>query len=137
MAIKKALFTQASLSCLHNSINAKLECAIVSNKHTDSITKSLQEFGLTHYFTNIYGSDGTHPPKPNAEIFTLDIHPSRPQLALSDFLMVGDTETDYWFAHHAGIDIAWVDYGYGNPDFAQQHPINYRLKTPIDLLKFV
>jgi phosphoglycolate phosphatase len=107
-----------------------VELIIVSNKSIESIRRSLKQFDIDTFFSEIYGDSVQHPPKPDPTVFERNILPSRPDHRLQDFLMVGDTETDFHFARACGIDMAWVEYGFGqlNADAIQQ--TRFQANTP-------
>ena len=111
-----------------------IECLMISNKSTASIKNTLDLFNLSDQFSEIYGSDLSFPPKPAPSIFTDEILPSRPDHTPRDFLMVGDTETDFWFAQACHIDMAWATYGYGDINSVDESQIKYQFKNPIDLI---
>ena len=111
-----------------------IECLMVSNKGAASIKKTLDLFNLSEQFSEIYGSDSSFPSKPDPSIFTDEILPSRPDHTPGHFLMVGDTETDFWFAQACHIDMAWATYGYGDINSVDGSKIKYQFKNPVDLI---
>lgn len=111
------------------------EMLIVSNKSIESIQRSLDAFHIRSFFTEIYGDSLQHPSKPDPGVFINHILPTRPDHALSDFLMVGDTQTDCQFALACGIDMGWVEYGYGQPDSDILSNLKFRFESPHAILK--
>ncbi len=111
------------------------EMLIVSNKSIESIQRSLDAFHIRSYFSEIYGDSLQHHSKPDPDVFVNNILPTRPDHQLSDFLMVGDTSTDYEFAQSCGIDMGWVEYGYGDLDADALSKIKFRFESPYALLK--
>ena len=110
------------------------EMIIVSNKSIDSIERSLEQFKLRSFFTEIYGDSIQHPPKPDPMLFTHHILPARPDHKLQDFLMIGDTVTDYAFSQACGIDMAWVAYGYGQLSSEEQQLTTFCADSPAQLM---
>lgn len=123
-----------SAKLIHTIKALHIECLVISNKSTASIKKTLDLFNLSDQFSQIYGSDLSFPSKPDPSIFTDEILPSRPDHTPCDFLMVGDTETDFWFAQACHIDMAWATYGYGDFNSVDESQIKYQIKNPIDLI---
>ena len=113
---------------------AGILCLVVSNKSAMSINRSLQSLNCTHFFDHIYGESSRFPPKPDPRLFTHEIAPSYPDFSLSDFLMVGDTAVDFYFAERSKIDMAWVDYGYGDIDEIDVSRLKFQLQQPLDLI---
>ena len=119
---------------LHAIGDAGIACVIVSNKNSESIQMTLRQHDCAQYFSEIYGTSIHFPPKPDPALFDREIHPSFPGYAKDDFLMVGDTAVDYYFAMACGIDMAWVDYGYGSIDDIDASRLKFQLSKPLDLV---
>lgn len=109
------------------------ECLIVSNKHSSSINACLSHENIGHFFSAIYGENSGYPAKPSPMIFEKAILADHPHYTHQDFLMIGDTETDYYFAEACGIDMAWATYGFGNPESSDLQQAAYQLKSLKDL----
>lgn len=122
---------QTVLQTIHQ---AGIICLVVSNKSAVSINRSLKSLNCTHFFDHIYGESSRFPPKPDPRLFTHEIAPSYPDFSLADFLMVGDTAVDFYFADRSKIDMAWVDYGYGDIDEIGVSRLKFQLQQPLDLI---
>ena len=46
-----------------------VELIIVSNKSIESIRRSLKQFDIDTFFSEIYGDSVQHPPKPDPNVF--------------------------------------------------------------------
>jgi phosphoglycolate phosphatase len=84
--------------------------AIVTNKPHDLTHVILKELGLLSYFESVIGMGFTHPPKPDpsSTIYVMEQLKSLP----CETVFVGDSGVDQETAKKAGVDFAWVDYGY-------------------------
>lgn len=122
------------LSELHQQ---NIELIIVSNNHSQSVHLSLRANKIDVFFGEVFGSDSTYPSKPDASVFEDDILPSRPDQQCGDFLMVGDTETDFYFAKACGIDMVWADYGFGRLNKDIRSELKACLSIPKDLLSCI
>jgi phosphoglycolate phosphatase len=74
----------------------------------------LEHFGLTRYFTAIYGSelDGTRIDKPDLLAYIA----AREGIVRGDAVMVGDRRFDVEGARAIGALSVWADWGYGEAD---------------------
>ena len=88
--------------------------AIVTNKPHDLTQKILDKLSLSGYFEMVIGLDLAYPPKPDpaAVRHVLEALKAAP----ADALYIGDSKIDGQTCKNAGIDFAWVDYGYGGLD---------------------
>jgi len=89
---------------------AKIKKAIVTNKPQDITEEILKRLNLTHYFEMTIGMHAGFPPKPDPAaalhvMRSLETVPART-------VYVGDSGVDAALAFNAGIDFAWVSYGY-------------------------
>ena len=90
------------------------KCAVVSNKGTAAVRRSLEESKLTPYIGVIFGDAPGLPKKPDPAILTEHILPRFPGLDPSRILVVGDTETDILLAKRSRAVACWASYGYGD-----------------------
>jgi phosphoglycolate phosphatase len=84
--------------------------AIVTNKPQDLTVHILEQLSLREHFRSVIGGDGDFPqkPDPSSLIFTTLSLGSSP----TKTLFIGDGAVDFETAKNAGVDFAWVDYGY-------------------------
>lgn len=92
------------------------QLAIVSNKATASIEKTIGMWELAHYFDFMVGDESSDIErsilKPDMACFDQRVAPFH-QMDKEEYLMVGDTATDLSFARNCGIPSCWASYGYG------------------------
>jgi len=86
---------------------------VVSNKGSAAIHQSLALAGVDGWVLQVTGDQPGLPKKPDVALFAQVVQPVRPDLAPSEIVMVGDTETDIEFARRVGMQMAWAAYGYG------------------------
>ena len=91
---------------------SNLKKAIVTNKPQDITEQILKELKIGHYFEMTIGIDAGFLPKPDAAatqhvISSLGFSPKQ-------CVFVGDSSVDAFTAKNAGVDFAWVSYGYDN-----------------------
>ncbi len=115
----------------------QVELIIVSNNRKESILMSLKVNKIDVFFSEVFGHDSSYPSKPDPSVFEDDILPSRPNHGCGDFLMVGDTETDFYFAKACGIDMVWADYGFGRLSKNIRPQLKACLSIPKDLLSCI
>ncbi len=84
--------------------------AVVTNKPHALTVRLLAELGLERHFKRVIGMHSGFPPKPDPAA-VLDVMGSLGFLP-SETLLVGDSAVDYRTAQNAGVDFAWVSYGY-------------------------
>ncbi|WP_026394039.1 HAD family hydrolase [Acetobacterium malicum] len=73
-----------------------------------------ERFALTPYFDVIITADDVKNPKPAPDCIDAIINHYGAEKA--DFILIGDTRTDYLTATNAGIDVCGVTYGYNSPE---------------------
>ncbi len=93
---------------------AAVSKAIVTNKPQDITGQILKELGLDRHFLMTIGTNAGFPPKPDSSgtlhvMKTLSFPPEA-------VVYVGDSGVDAALAENAGIDFAWVSYGYDRPE---------------------
>ena len=82
----------------------------MTNKPQDITIQILNELGLRKYFDEVIGMHGDFPAKPDpSAIFHLI---ERFKVEASQTVFLGDSEVDGQTSVAAGIDFAWMDYGY-------------------------
>ena len=84
--------------------------AIITNKPQDITLQILDLLKLAPYFELVIGMHAGHPPKPDPEsmIFTMQKFGASPEACV----YIGDSRVDAETSKNAGVDFAWVDYGY-------------------------
>ncbi len=84
--------------------------AIITNKPQDITQVILARLGLDRYFEGVIGMHAGHPPKPDPEstLFMLERFGTAPERCV----YVGDSRVDAETSVNAGVDFAWVRYGY-------------------------
>lgn len=81
---------------------------MVSNCGPRGLEYFLQYTGLGEYITDTLTNGQTHLPKADNIALLMQRH------HLTDCVYVGDTQSDCDAAHRAGIDMIYVDYGFGH-----------------------
>ncbi len=89
---------------------------VLSNKGRAALEAALAKFDILDKTSAVLAADPGVPLKPDPQAFHGRVRPLFEGTALSDFVMVGDTEADIAFARAAGIASCWTRYGYGDPD---------------------
>lgn len=84
--------------------------AIVTNKPYALTIKILKELGLEIYFETVIGLDTGYPAKPDAS--SVNFVMTHYGIPPSKVLFIGDSSIDAETSRNAGIDFAWVNYGY-------------------------
>lgn len=112
-----------------------LRLLLVTNKETANAELSLRHVGLRELIPAIVGAEAGRPSKPDPQLFHDRIAPQFPGAAPSDFIMVGDTETDLAFARAAGLRSAWARYGFGRAEACEALAPDFRLSTFADLAR--
>ncbi len=99
---------------------AKEGLAMLGGRKTTATTKGtpmtraiLEQFGLAEHFEHIQGTDG-FPSKPKPDVIWAALRTMGAEPA--DCLMVGDATADVEAARAAGVKVAVVRYGYGDPE---------------------
>jgi phosphoglycolate phosphatase len=88
----------------------KARRAIVTNKPQDITLRILDELDLAKYFEAVIGVGGDFPPKPDPSSVLHLI--GRAGVAKERTLYIGDSCVDAETSALAGIDFAWMSYGY-------------------------
>ncbi len=86
---------------------------IITNKPQDITQQILSELGLAEYFEVLVGMHAGFPPKPDPS----GIYHAMERLGVGvdRTVYVGDSLVDAEAAQNAGVDFAWVSYGYDEP----------------------
>ena len=84
--------------------------AIITNKPQDITLAILETLGLQNYFERVIGMHAGHPPKPDPT--STKAMMERFQKNAQHVIYIGDSNVDAETCENAGIDFAWVDYGY-------------------------
>ena len=84
--------------------------AIVTNKPQDIALRVLEELGMKHHFKEIIGTTGDFAPKPDPSslLYLMKKFAVTPESTV----YIGDSGIDAETSAAAGIDFAWVSYGY-------------------------
>ncbi len=84
--------------------------AIITNKPQDIALRVLDELGMRHYFEEVIGTQGNFAPKPDpaSSLYLM----SRFDASAEVTVYVGDSPVDAQTSEAAGIDFAWMEYGY-------------------------
>ena len=92
---------------------AGVKKAIITNKPQDITRMILEELDLAQYFELVIGMNAGHAPKPDpsSTFFVMKKFGVSPK----DTVYIGDSRIDAETSRNAGIDFAWVDYGYDEP----------------------
>lgn len=93
---------------------ARTKKAIVTNKPQDITLQILDALGLSGCFEKVIGMHAGYPPKPDPAALNHVIH-SLGGIA-EKTVYVGDSPVDAETSSAAGVDFAWVDYGYHAPE---------------------
>ncbi len=92
---------------------SKTKKAIVTNKPQDITEQILSTLGLAKHFEMTIGMHAGFLPKPDPSSI---LHVMGSLAVLPEkTVFVGDSEVDAFAALNAGIDFAWVSYGYDRP----------------------
>ena len=105
---------------LHELRRAGFRMAICSNKPQDLCEQTLIDVGLASLFDVIVGSRIGLRAKPETDLLELTLQCLG--ITAKNCIYVGDGEVDAEVAERAGLDFAWVKYGYAKPDW---NPVKY------------
>ena len=106
------------LADLHSK---NIKMAACTNKNEKSAREMLEQIGWADYFPVILGGDSLSTRKPEPEML---LHAAeRLGVLPQNSLMVGDTISDTLAANRAGMDCAFVSYGYS---VMEQSDLEYR-----------
>lgn len=116
------------------------QLAIVSNKATESIEKTIGMWGMANYFDFVVGDESCETKKsilkPEIACFDQRVVPFH-KMAKEEYLMVGDTATDLSFARNCGIPSCWASYGYGSVTDCQAIQPDFTISTFPELVGLV
>ena len=84
--------------------------AIVTNKPHDITLRVLEELRLTHFFETVIGMNAGFEPKPDPDAILHLIKTFG--VSAAETVYVGDSPVDAQASSAAGVDFAWVEYGY-------------------------
>jgi phosphoglycolate phosphatase len=101
--------------------------AIVTNKPHGLTLKILSELSLSRFFRAVIGLDREFPAKPDPASALNVIETCG--VTRAETLFVGDSYIDAETCGNAGIDFAWVDWGY---DRLNGHKAAFRFSSPLD-----
>ena len=89
---------------------SKVKKTIITNKPQDITLQILESLNLKIYFDLVIGMHAGYPPKPDPEsaLFTIRQFGADPRRCI----YVGDSRVDAETSKNAGVDFAWVRYGY-------------------------
>ena len=124
-------------STLETFATAGVKMAVVSNKGTAAVARSLQRFGIERWIDHVFGAEEGMPTKPDPSLYELRVRPAYPDMAKSAFLMVGDTAADLLFAKSIGIASCWASYGFGDPASCRQLNPNFTIQRFPELASLV
>jgi len=123
---------------LLNGLHTRIHMAVCTNKSIQGATTTLTNNGLLNYFDVLQTADkGAHKPDgaPFQEI--LDFYRSAGTiLHRPDCLMVGDSPIDMEFAYNAGIDCAFVRWGFYSEDQLAHRP-THCFSSPAELAEMI
>lgn len=110
---------------------------LVSNKGINALEQAFKLWQWDHLFDAIL-ADGAFPErpsplKPDSTSFDKFIYPLWGEKK-EEYLMVGDTATDYFFAQNCGVPFCHVRYGYGEASSFKGAPPTYCISTLSELL---
>ena len=118
-------------SMLKKLYSKQIPQAVLTNKQEKPSKKLLKLLGIDHYFSLIAGPDtyNSHKPDPEGLLHVLEHHDIEPQ----DAIMIGDSDTDIWAAHHAKVRSIAVLYGYRNQDIIVQAKPTHTVESVLEL----
>jgi phosphoglycolate phosphatase len=96
---------------------AKVPKVVITNKPQDITLGILEELQMRPYFDAVIGMHAGYPPKPDPAS-TLEMM-TRFKTPASETLYIGDSRIDAETSKNAGIDFAWMDYGYDTVEKGQ------------------
>jgi len=124
-------------STLEDIATAGVKMAVVSNKGTAAVTRSLQRFGIERWIDHVFGAEEGVPTKPDPCLYDLRVQPAYPDMLKSAFLMVGDTAADLLFAKGIGVASCWASYGFGDAYSCRQLNPNFTIQSFPELASIV
>lgn len=128
----------AGIPDLLKSLHNRTLIAIATNKGDKGAKTTLQNNGLYQYIDTIVSAD-TYPAKPDPTSFEAIRDFYRKQgknLESSDFLMIGDSITDFRYARNCAMDFAFAEWGFFTQDVLEGTP-DYSVSHPLELLRHI
>lgn len=119
----------ATLSYLKNN---HYRIALLTTKAQDQADKIILHFGLEHYFDYVMGRREGIPVKPSPEPLLIICNETR--TAVSESLMVGDTELDIQCGAAANVPTCAVTYGYRSVKELIANNPSYIISKPEELI---
>ena len=110
---------------------------LVSNKGRAGLHQLIAQLKITDYIDIILSAEDTPHRKPDAHLYTDHIAALLPQTPNSQTLVVGDTETDIFFAKNANLLSCWATYGYGDAQRCKALAPDFELPSLADLLTLI
>ena len=112
---QKTTIAENALSTLRTLRAAGSSLFVVTNKPAQASRQILQHIGVSDLFVEILCRDSQQPAFPSKAAM-LEYLLQKYALPQHECLYVGDTVEDYRASQHAGIPVAIVGFGYGEPD---------------------
>ncbi len=111
------------------------KCAVVSNKPLEMVDKTLEHFGVRHFFESVMGADSTPNRKPHPEPVqkTLERLKVKPDAAI----MVGDGTADMEAGAGAGVKTCAVTYGYRSRAELQKTKPDFFIESILELKNLI
>lgn len=102
---------------------------VVSNKGAAAVYSTLKHFGFADWVQSVVAAESDLATKPNPRSFEDRIKPLFPALLPENYLVLGDTATDIYYARSIGAQVGWVTFGYGDPDVCQSLNPDYIVQS--------
>lgn len=142
------LFSAAYLDCLGQpgslypgvadtlpQLAAQLPLAVITNKKALFTEPLLQRLGIRHYFALVVSGDTTARSKPDP--LPLRYAAEQLQVAVGDWLMIGDSRNDMQAARAAGMGAVGLTYGYNYGEDIRLCAPDYCFDHFADLMRLV
>ncbi len=121
---------------LHELKTCGRKIILATSKPEVFAVKIIENFGVSEYFDVIAGS--TLDEERNTKTKVIEYALEKAGVTdLSEALMIGDRKHDVIGANETGIRCAYILYGYGNREEAEEYNADYILDTVNDLEKFL
>ncbi len=133
---QKTVLHEGASETLSKLKAAGLPLFLITNKPLYPTQRTLDKFNLSHLFTEVLCRNSQVPSfRSKAEMLEhiTTVH----NLNRAACLYVGDTSEDYHAAAQAGIPVALVAHGYGNPNTNRADSASMDLRTLPELLTLV
>lgn len=102
-------------------LKALYPLAVVTNKPRQFTEPLLRHLGIEHFFSAVWCADDVDKAKPDPQM--LLALAAQQQLAVTDILLIGDSENDIFAARAAGMPVIALSYGYNHgQSIAQSQP---------------